>query len=257
MKKKNKYLIYFSLIFSAFLVSSLLPSFDFTSNSIVIGDEINISDYQSDDSGSNDDFSESTSNPSMEFPKSSPTPSEFSECYSNSSDGYANCTLGCFTIVPVDGDYISFKKSSNSLFNDLFNFANDSGFTQCIAKYLVYKKNTSEFIGFMGLRVNEDFTDKIALISFENRSLDTVLVQFSISSENITTFTAFDRSSGIEMSDRTVISSYGAFESLDDIDLEDILLIDDLVGFLHFRFITVKREFDGLEMISNVSLNED
>jgi len=250
MKKMNKYLLFFSFIVPAFFVSSILANFDLTLNlkstSILTVDEINILDYQSAPSD-NTEFLKSTSTPSMEF----------SESTSNSSNGCSNCTMGCFTIVPVSGDYISFKKSSNPLFNDLFNFANELGFTQCIAKYLVYKKNTSEFIGFIGLRVNEDFTDKIALLSFENRSLDTVLVQFSISSENITTFSVFDRSSGIEMSDRTLISSYGAFESLENIDLETILLIDDLVGFLNYRFNTVKYEFDGLEIIATVSLNED
>ncbi|MFX1536088.1 MAG: PKD domain-containing protein, partial [Promethearchaeota archaeon] len=199
-----------------------------------------------------------TSNPDVDCPACTSNPNvDCPACTSNSSNGCSNCTPGWFTIVPVSADYVSFKKSSNPLFNDLFNFANESGFTKCIAKYLVYKQNTSEFIGFMGLRVNEDFTDKIALFSFENSSLDTVLVQFSISSENITTFSVFDRSSGIEISNRTVISSYGAFESLENIEWKTILLIDDLVGFLNYRFNTVKCEFEGLEIINSISLNED
>lgn len=259
MKKINKFIILVSILFSAsviFININMVSSFN--SNSLINTNKLNLSHSQNYDSISSDDCSECTSNPSGDCSECTSIPSgDWSECTSNSSNGGLNCTHGCFTIVPVSADYISFKKSSNPLFNDLFNFANELGFTQCIAKYLVYKKNTSEFIGFMGLRVNESFNDKIALFSFENSSLDTVLVQFSISSENITTFSVFDRSSGIEISDRTVISSYGAFESLENIDWETILLIDDLVGFLNYRFDTVKQEFEGMEITNSISLNED
>ena len=253
MKQINKFLVLTSFLLSGLFTTNLLAGFDFTfnsdftsnsdSNSIVINSEVESSDYQ--------DF-----DPNPESCPDCDSPPEDNEETTCDSNRISNCSHSCLTIIPSSADYITYKKSSDPLFNDLLNFANELGFTECVGKYLVYKKNTSKLIGFMGLRVNQDLSDKISLLSFESSSLNSILVKFSISSDNITTLSLFDRTSGIEIDNGTVISSYGVFESLENVDWEDIQLIEDLVDFLNYRFEKRKCDWEGTGIANYLTLNE-
>jgi PKD repeat protein len=261
MKKKVKYLLFCSLAFSIFLMSNVLANFDFTmkfnSNSILERNEAKTSEYQSCDSGSSDYCPDCDSDSSNDCPDCDSTSNnDCPDCETYASARASSCSADCLTIIPASAEYISYKRSTDSLFEDLFNFANELGFTECIGKYLVYKKNTSEFIGFMGLRVNEDLSDKIALFSFESSPLNTVLVQFSISSDNITTFSIFDRTSRIDISNGITLFSNGIFETSENLDWGAIALIESLTFFLEYRFTSTKCSCDELTIVNSIQLNE-
>lgn len=179
----------------------------------------------------------------------------------DSSSGNGNCSVGfcnsCFSIVPVSCDYISYKQSTDPLFYDLLNFSIELGFTNCIGKWLVYTKENRTLLGFMGLRTDIDYTNSISLISFENSSLNTILMNFTFPEEtNSTIITLFNRESGIKLCDDSILTSWGTFESEENLDWELFKYCQHLAKFLNFRFLEYRLYLEGFAIIDKISLDE-
>lgn len=180
-----------------------------------------------------------------------------------SPDIHLSSCNDCFHIVSASGDYLANKLSTDPLFNDLFNFANELGFTKCIGKWLVYNKNNGILLGFIGLRTNKNYNSAIAILSFESGPIKSFLMNFTLdSTEDSIIMTLFNRESGVKIRDNSILDSWGSLTTFGNgkgifNSRKYITYCEHMAKFLNFRFLEIKNVFSNWNVINEISLDEE
>ncbi len=216
----------------------------------------------------------STTSDSCDFCSNS---DQFCSNCSNSCVDFESCDLcnssDCFHIVAANSDYLTNKLETDANFKDLFDYANELGFTQCIGKWLVYEKRNGHLIGFMGLRIDETFSRAVSLISFEKGLIPSILMNFTTDLSESIIINLFNRDSGIVIKNESIIDSWGNFRVFDYIynRFEDygyifiyrflikqfITYSEYFAKFLCFRYLEILEFIDNWTIIANITLSEN
>ncbi|MEJ2252279.1 MAG: hypothetical protein P8Y97_21775 [Candidatus Lokiarchaeota archaeon] len=200
----------------------------------------------------------------------SPYLSDCDSCGDSGDGNIGNCS-GCLNIIAASSGYLTNKLETDPYFKDLFDYANELGFTMCLGKWLVYENGN--LIGFMGLRTNENYSKAISLISFERGLVDSVLINFTTDISGTFLIKIFNRNGGMILNNQSILDSWGEFKWMEyiynyngNIGYIDIYkyLIKNFITyseyfakFMCFRYLEILEFISDWTVVSDVILGEN
>jgi len=173
---------------------------------------------------------------------------------------------GCFHMESASNEYLSEKLEKDVDFKTLFDYANELGFTRCIGKWLVTSKKNDKQIGFMGFRVNDQYSQGISLLSFDQGRVKAILMNFSTEITEFPTIRLFNRNGGIIVENNSLLDAWGEAinKELNEQNLNFKYLfekhldyLNNMAKFLTFRFNDIKIIFDNWLILEAIEISEE